>query len=134
MRYVGGTLDGYTETGSAQGLTVGARNLSDVEERLGVEVSSTKPAGWAPGTLKVTAEFDAVGLQRLGDDNINAVLLAQNVAFTTPGKAQAYGGAASAIFEWRPMGNVSLYVSGEGMLMDDRSYSVVGKGGVRVGF
>jgi outer membrane autotransporter protein len=133
VRYVGGTLDGYTETGSAQGLTVGSRDLSDIEERLGVEVSSTRPVGYAPGWIKLTAELDAVGLQRLGDNTINAVLLAQNIAFTTPGKSQAFGGAASAIVEWKPVHNVSLYLSAEGMVMDDHSYSVVGKGGVRVG-
>ncbi|HET7885252.1 MAG TPA: hypothetical protein VFL62_03400 [Bradyrhizobium sp.] len=43
-------------------------------------------------------------------------------------------GAASAMLAWRPRSNVSLYVSGEGMLMGDDSYTVVGKGGVRVGF
>jgi uncharacterized protein with beta-barrel porin domain len=134
VRYVGGTLDGYTETGSAQGLTVGARDLSDAEERLGVEIASTKPAIFGWGTLTVRSELDAVGLQRLGDNTINAVLLAQNIAFTTPGKARAYGGAASSTFDWRPQGNVSLYLSAEGTAMDDHSYSVVGKGGVRVGF
>lgn len=134
LRYVGGTLDGYTETGSAQGLSVGARNFNDVEERLGVELSTIRPVGLLPGTMKLTGEVDAVGLQRLGDDTINAVLLAQNLAFTTPGKAQAFGGAASAMIEWRPKNNVALYVSAEGMLMDDHSSSWVGKGGVRVGF
>ena len=133
VRYVGGTLDGYTESGSTQGLSVGARDLSDIEERLGVEFSGNKSVEFAPGWLKITAEFDAVGLQRLGDNTINAVLLAQNIAFTTPGRSQAFGGAASTIIEWRPVNNVSLYVSGEAMVMDDHSFSVVGKGGVRVG-
>jgi len=134
VRYVGGTLDGYTETGSAQGLSVGSRNLSDAEERLGVELASTKPAAFGWGTLTVRSEVDAVGLQRLGDNTINAVLLAQNIAFTTPGRARAFGGAASGTVDWRPKSNVSLYLSAEGMVMDDHSSSVVGKGGVRVGF
>jgi hypothetical protein len=36
--------------------------------------------------------------------------------------------------DWRPKGTVSVYVSAEGAAMDDKSYSYVAKGGMRVGF
>ena len=133
VRYVGGSLDGYSEVGSAQGLVMGKRDLSDIEERLGVEFSRVRPV--APGgTLKVSVEVSGIGLQRLGDNNINAVLLTQNIAFTTPGKSQAYGGVGNLGFEWRPKSNVGIYASVEATAMNDKSYSAAGKGGVRVGF
>jgi hypothetical protein len=132
LRYVGGSLDGYSETGSAQGLTIGKRDISDIEERLGVEFAHT--AQFGPGSVRARIELSAVALQRLGDNTINAVLLAQNLAFTTPGRGQAFGGVLSGGLEVRPTSNVNLYVSVEGMAMDDKSYSYVGKGGVRVGF
>ena len=95
VRYVGGTLDGYTETGSAQGLVVGARNISDIEERLGIEFAMiTAFAGG--GTIRSSVEFSGLGLHRLGDSTINTVLLAQNLAFTTPGRRDAYGGVINA--------------------------------------
>jgi len=133
VRYVAGALDGYTETGSAQGLTIGRRTISDVEERLGVEFAHTVPVAIG-GTLRSSLEVSGVGLQRTGDNTINAVLLAQNIAFTTPGRSQALGGAVGAGLDWRPKDAVSVYVSAEGTAMDDKSDSYVAKGGVRVGF
>jgi outer membrane autotransporter protein len=133
VRYVGGSLDGYTEVGSAQGLVLGKRDLSDIEERLGVEFSSVRPVTFG-GTLKASVDVSGVGLQRLGDNTINAVLLAQNIAFTTPGKREAYGGVVNVGFDWRPRSNVSLFASAEATAMNDKSFSAAGKGGIRVGF
>jgi uncharacterized protein with beta-barrel porin domain len=132
VRYVGGTLDGYTETGSAQGLAVGARHISDVEERLGVEFAMI--TAFAAGSVRASLEFSGVGLQRVGDNTISTVVLAQNLAFTTPGRREAYGGAVNAGLDWRPKSNLSFFVSAEGMATNDSAWSAVGKGGVRVGF
>lgn len=133
IRYVGGSLDAFTETGSAQNLSIGRRTLSDIEERLGVEVAHVQPV-LIGGTLKGSFDLSAVGLQRLGDATINGVLLTQNIAFTTPGKSEAYGGALNVGLDWRPKSNISVYASAEGTAMNDRSRSATGKGGVRIGF
>jgi outer membrane autotransporter protein len=133
LRYVGGTLDGYTETGSAQGLTMGKRTLSDIEERLGVEFASIRQVSFG-GTLKTSVDVSGLGLQRLGDNTINAVLLAQNIAFTTPGRSEAFGGVVNLGLDWRPKSNLSLFTSVEATAMSDKSFSATGKGGVRVSF
>ena len=44
------------------------------------------------GPLKATASIGVIGLERLGNPTANAVLLAQNLSFATPGKASAVGG------------------------------------------
>ncbi|WP_198164439.1 autotransporter family protein [Rhodoplanes sp. Z2-YC6860] len=133
VRYVGGSLDAFTETGSAQNLSIGRRSLSDIEERLGVEVAGVVPA-LISGTIKGSVELSGVGLQRLGDTTINGTLLTQNIAFTTPGKSEAYGGALNVGVDWRSKDNISVYASAEGTAMNDRSRSAAGKGGIRIGF
>jgi hypothetical protein len=97
------------------------------------EFSSVRPVTIG-GTLKSSVEVSGIGLQRLGDNTINAVLLALNIAFTTPGKSEAFGGVVNVGLEWRPKGNVGVYASVEATAMNDKSFSAAGKGGVRVGF
>ena len=60
VRYVGGVLDGYTEAGSAQDLTVSSRSIDDVEERLEIELSRVAPVTFG-GTLKTTVNFGMIG-------------------------------------------------------------------------
>jgi uncharacterized protein with beta-barrel porin domain len=133
VRYVGGSLDGYSESGSEQDLSVGRRAVNDLEERAEVEFSTLKSASWG-GTVKSTIGVGAIGLERLGDQTIDTVLLGQNLSFVTPGQASAVGGVLDASIQYRPAGNVSLFISAEGTAMSDRSYSGAATGGARVSF
>jgi hypothetical protein len=128
LRYVGGTLDGFSESGSAQNLSVGRRVLNDLEERGEVEVTALN------GPLKATASIGVIGLERLGNPTVNAVLLAQNLSFATPGKASAVGGVLGTRVEYRTTPHVSLFVAGEGIAMSDRSNSFAATGGAKVSF
>jgi hypothetical protein len=133
IRYLGATFDGYSETGSVQNLTVGARTINDLEQRLEVELSRTAPVVFG-GTMKATANFGAIGLERLGDRTINTVLLGQNLAFVTPGAANAFGGVVGTAIEYRPTAHWAVFVSGEGTVMNDKSVTGVVEGGVRARF
>ena len=128
VRYVGGVLDGYSESGSMQNLSVGRRNINDFEERGEVEFSTVS------GALKAAATVGVIGLERAGNPNINTVLLGQNLSFVTPGQANAFGGVFGMRVDYRALANVALFAAGEATVMSDKSYGFAATGGARVSF
>ena len=128
LRYVGGELDGYSESGSAQNLSVAGRAINDIEERGELELSMVN------GPMKATWDIGVIGLERLGNPTINTVLLGQNLAFVTPGQSSAVGGVLGMRLEYRLSANAGLFLAGEGTLMSDKSDSFAATGGAKVSF
>jgi uncharacterized protein with beta-barrel porin domain len=133
LRYVAGFFDGYSEAGSAQNLSVGGRTIQDIEERLDIDVTRITTIG-LHDTLKTGLHVGAIGLERAGAATLNTVLLGQNLAFVTPGKASAFGGLAGGSFDFTTYQRISLFGAVEGVWMSDKSTTVTARGGLRGAF
>jgi hypothetical protein len=126
-------LDGDTESGSAQDLSVAGRFVNDVEERFELDlarVDASNPLGF----IKTTVKAGVLGLERLGDTTVNTVLIGQSLSFAAPGENAAAGGFTGIDLDWRITRAVSLFASGEGALMTDGGAVGTVKGGMRATF
>jgi hypothetical protein len=133
LRYVAGSLGGYTESGSTANLTVASRTIQDFEQR--GELKLTHTTAFTPkDALLTSVNAGVLGIERVGDTSINTVLLGQGLPFATPGKSSVAGAFAGLGMEWRTRSGVSVFGAAEYTAMTDQANLVTARGGIKVGF
>jgi uncharacterized protein with beta-barrel porin domain len=131
LRYLFARFDGYTESNVTNPLTVGTRNVGDFEER--GQLKLTRTISGRTEAITTSIYGGVLGVQRVGDDTIGAVLLGQTIPFATPGKDNVWAGFGGAEAELRT-GRVGLYLAGEYYAFSDSGRVASARGGVRVSF
>jgi hypothetical protein len=132
LRYLYGSFDGYTESGTTAPLTVDTQTASDLEERGQLKLTRTQIFA-ATEALMTSIYGGVLGTQRAGSTKVDATLLGQAIPFATPGKDDVDGGFGGAGLEVRT-GQVALFASAEYLVLSDSSSVVSGDGGIRVVF
>lgn len=133
VRYLAANFGGYQESGSSANLTVAGRTAQNFEER--GELVFTRTTSEREGSLlQISATIGALAWQRLGDANVNTVLLGQALAFVTPGQANVVGGYFGGGFEWRNASGLSVFAASEVDIMSDSSHTLSGRGGIKLAF
>lgn len=133
VRYLAAGFGGYQESGSSTNLTVASRTSHNFEERGELKLTHTTNAT-PTEQLQLSGTAGLIALQRVGDSNVNTVLLGQSLAFATPGKGSIVGFYAGAGFDWRDATGVSVFGAAEFTAMSDQSQTITGRGGVKVSF
>src|SRR5579872_2805691 len=132
VRYIAGWFDGFSEAGSAQSLIVNSRTVQDLEARLEMALSTTQPFG--PGLISTQIKGGIVGLTRLGNTNIDTILIGQNLSFAAPGRDNAVGLLTGFGVDYRFAPNANAFVNFEGIAMTDSGLVGSARGGVEIKF
>lgn len=132
IRYLYGSYGGRTETGSTANLTVNSQTVQNLEERVELKLTRTTAVN-SLATLQMYLTGGMLGVQRIGDNVVDAVLLGQAIPFATPGKRDIWGGFGGAGLEFRNA-NVAVFVAGEYLSLSNSSSVASGKAGLRVSF
>ena len=134
LRYVAGLFDGYSETGSAQGLSVGRRTLQNFEERGELDVSKVTTFFGGDHSLKTNVHGGVIAPAAGGQQHHQYRADRPEPRLRDTGKGQHRRRGGGRRLDYHDRANVAVFGAVEGIAMSDQSRIGTAKGGVRVAF
>lgn len=133
LSYAGLFLDGYTETGTTNPLTLDDRAVQVASARATLALPFEQvAASGALTTLRLIGGLEA--RTRFGDDAISGTLLGQAVSTSLDDRSFAGGAFLGLSVEHETTSGLTAYADLEAMLETDMSYQLTANAGLRIAF
>lgn len=133
LAYAGLFLDGYTETGTTNPLTLDDRSVHVASARASLALPfEAIHANDARTTLRLIGGLEA--RIQFGDDTISGTLLGQAVSTTLDEDAFTGGAFLGLAGEYETTSGLTAYANVEAMLETDMAYQISATAGLRIAF
>ncbi len=131
VRYGGLYLDGYTETGAADALTIGSRDVHILQARAELAFPHVSQASDG-GVLRLSSRVGVEGRWQIGDEMVNGTLLGQAISFNPGGQDDVFGVFAGLTASHTSQNGVTVYARVEGGSEFGETKYVTGQAGVKI--
>lgn len=133
LSYAGLFLDGYTETGTTNPLTLNDRTIHLASARATLALPFERvEANGATTTLRVTGGVEA--RTQFGDDTVSGTLLGQTVSTTLDDDDFSAGAFVGLSGDYETTGGLTAYANVEAMIENDASWQMSLQAGLRIRF
>ncbi|MBO6673697.1 MAG: autotransporter outer membrane beta-barrel domain-containing protein [Rhizobiales bacterium] len=131
--YAGLFLDGYTETGTTNPLTLDDRSIHVASARAALALPfEAAHAGGAVTTLRLIGGVEA--RTRFGDDDVSGTLLGQSVSTTLDDDNFDAGAFVGLAGEYQTTTGLTAYTNAEALLDTNAAWQVSATAGLRIAF
>jgi hypothetical protein len=133
LSYAGLFLDGYTETGTTNPLTLDERSIHIASARAALSLPfEAAHADGAVTTLRLIGGVEA--RTRFGDDDVSGTLLGQSVSTTLDDDNFGAGAFVGLAGEYQTTTGLTAYANAEALLETDAAWQVSATAGLRIAF
>jgi hypothetical protein len=133
LSYAGLLLDGYTETGTTNPLTLNGRDVHVASARAAIALPFERnEADGALTTLRLIGGLEA--RTQFGDDSVSGTLLGQTVSTTLSDDDAAFGGFLGLSGEYQTTTGLTAYANAEALLETNSAWQASATAGLRIAF
>lgn len=133
LRYSGLFLDGISETGAADALTIEDRDIHVFQARTQLSLPNERTTSDG-GIMRNAVYIGLEGRAQAGNKDVTGTLLAQNITFDPGGDSKTAGAFVGFQFEQTNASGITFYADIEGQVETGINYLVSGNVGIKFRF